>query len=199
MEKKAALFSDHWTIIGISSVASVCVYAAVNTLWRRRYNLPPGPWALPIIGNLLQLVGKVGFYHSVLGFRKIYGDIFRLKLGVHEVVFVFGHKYVQEALSKHGALTTKRPNWMYIPNTVFKRKGIIWSNGDIWKALQALLKLAQEDIHVVSPLQRYLAAECDKFQSRVKGKSSAFDLEPLIKQTSFNFLSVFLLGKRLSN
>lgn len=118
-----ALFSDFWTILGASSILSLCAYAATRALWGRRYRLPPGPWAWPIIGNFPQLMGKEGFYHYVLEFRKTYGDIFRLKMGVHEVVFVFGHQHVQEVLCKNGALTSNRPNWMYIPNKIFKGKG----------------------------------------------------------------------------
>ncbi|XP_065941036.1 cytochrome P450 2B4 isoform X2 [Magallana gigas] len=196
MERQVALFSDLWTILGAFSILSLCAYAATRALWGRRYRLPPGPWALPIFGNLLQLKGKKGFYYYVRRFKKKYGDIFRLKMGVHEVVFVFGHQHVQEVLCKNGALTTRRPNWMYIPNKIFKGKGILWSNGDTWKALQDVLKLAQEDSRVVTSLQRYLATEYDVFQSHVKDTSSAYDLESLIRQTSFNFLSAFLLGKR---
>ncbi|XP_065941042.1 cytochrome P450 2B4-like [Magallana gigas] len=198
MERQVALFSDFWTILGASSILSLCAYAATRALWGRRYRLPPGPWAWPIIGNLPQLKGKEGFYHYVRRFKKTYGDIFRLKMGVHEVVFVFGHQHVQEVLCKNGALTTRRPNWMYIPNKIFKGKGILWSNGDTWKALQDVLKSAQGDSRVVTSLQRYLAAEYDVFQSHVKDTSSAYDLEFLIRQTSFNFLSAFLVGKRYS-
>lgn len=64
--------------------------------------------------------------------------------------------------------------------------------------MRSVLKLAQEDSYVVASLQRYLATEFDVFQSHVKDKSSAYDLEYLIGQTSFNFLSAFLLGKRLN-
>ena len=117
-----ALFSDLWTFLGVSSIA-VCVYAAARAISRRRYRLPPGPWAWPIFGNLLQLKGKKGIYYDIIMFRKTYGDVFRLKMGVHEVVFVFGHQHVQEVLCKNGALTTRRPNWMYIPNKIFKGKG----------------------------------------------------------------------------
>ncbi|XP_052694809.1 cytochrome P450 2B4-like isoform X1 [Crassostrea angulata] len=190
-----------WTnhiLISFIIIALVYAYAAACAMWRTRYRLPPGPWAWPIIGNLPQLKGKEGFYHYVLEFRKTYGDIFRLKMGVHEVVFVFGHQHVQEVLCKNGALTSNRPNWMYIPNKIFKGKGIVWNNRDACKALRSVLKLAQEDSYVVASLQRYLATEFDVFQSHVKDKSSAYDLEYLIGQTSFNFLSAFLLGKRYS-
>lgn len=121
MEGQAALFSDLWTFLGVSSIA-VCVYAVARAMSRRRYRLPPGPWAWPIFGNLLQLKGKKGIYYDIIMFRKTYGDVFRLKMGVHEVVFVFGYEYAHEILVKNGALTTRHPNWMYIPNTIFKGK-----------------------------------------------------------------------------
>lgn len=120
MEKESWILA---TVLGISSVAAVSVYLIMKIVWGRRYKLPPGPWAWPIVGNLSQLKGGNGFYYKVLEFRQAYGNIFRLKMGVHNVFFVFGHQYVQEILGKHGDLMTKRPNWMYIPDKILKRKG----------------------------------------------------------------------------
>jgi hypothetical protein len=111
------------TVLGLSSVAAVSFYLLMKIVWGRRYKLPPGPWAWPVVGNLLQLTGKHGFYHEVLKFRQRYGDIFRLQMGVHNVMFVFGHRYVQELLCKNGDLVTKRPDWMYVPDKLLHRKG----------------------------------------------------------------------------
>lgn len=110
-------------VIGVSSIGAVFVYLIMKIAWGRQYKLPPGPWALPIVGNLPQLHGRHGFYYKVLEFRQTYGDIFRLQMGVHNIMFVFGHQYVQELLCKNGDLVTKRPNWMYVPDKLLDKKG----------------------------------------------------------------------------
>ncbi|XP_048728501.2 cytochrome P450 2H1-like [Ostrea edulis] len=185
-------------VIGVSSIGAVFVYLIMKIAWGRQYKLPPGPWALPIVGNLPQLHGRHGFYYKVLEFRQTYGDIFRLQMGVHNIMFVFGHQYVQELLCKNGDLVTKRPNWMYVPDKLLDKKGVVWSYGDSWRTMQALLKSAQEDPAVISALQRHHTAEYELFQSHAKDKSSPHTLEYLIRQTAFNFLSAFLLGRRYS-
>ncbi|XP_062590120.1 cytochrome P450 2H1-like [Saccostrea cucullata] len=182
-------------VLGVSSVGLLCIVLMLKIGKRGQYKLPPGPWAWPIVGNLPQLKGKLGFYYDVLDFREGYGDIFRLQMGVHNVIFVFGHRYVQELLCKKGHLVTKRPNWMYIPDKLLHGKGIVWSFGESWRTMQAHLKSAQEDPTVVSALQRHLAAEYEMFQSHIK-KCSPHTLEDLIRQAAFNFISSFLLGKR---
>jgi hypothetical protein len=113
------------TVLGLASVAAVSVYLILKIVWGRRYNLPPRPWAWPIVGNLLQLRGGNGLYYKLLEFRQAYGDVFRLKLGIYDFFFVFGHQNVQEILVKHGDVMTKKPNWMYIPDRIFKKKGKI--------------------------------------------------------------------------
>jgi hypothetical protein len=62
--------------------------------------------------------------------------------------------------------------------------------------MQTLLKSAQEDPAVISALQRHHTAEYEVFQSYAKNSSSPHTLEYLIRQTAFNFLSAFLLGRR---
>jgi hypothetical protein len=111
------------TVIGVSALGTAFVYLIMKFAWGGRYKLPPGPWGWPVVGNLPQLCGKHGFYYEVLKFRQRYGDIFRLQMGVHNVMFVFGHRYVQELLCKNGDLVTKRPNWMYVPDKLLHKKG----------------------------------------------------------------------------
>ena len=64
--------------------------------------------------------------------------------------------------------------------------------------MRSLLKAAQEDANIVSALQRHFTTELEEFRTHVKNESSPLDLEFLITQTSFNFISSFLLGKRYS-
>uniref|UniRef100_A0A8D0BI81 Cytochrome P450 n=1 Tax=Salvator merianae TaxID=96440 RepID=A0A8D0BI81_SALMN len=60
--------------------------------------LPPGPFALPIIGNLLQL--KTNNLSKTL--EKKYGSVFTLHFGAKPVVVLHGYEAVKEALIDHG-------------------------------------------------------------------------------------------------
>ncbi|XP_048780504.2 cytochrome P450 2J4-like [Ostrea edulis] len=185
-----------WQIAGVTSATALVFYLAITYRRGSRYKLPPGPWALPIFGNLFQLIGGKGVYYKLLGFRERYGDLFRVQMGVQTIFVVFGRRYFHELLVEKGELVSNRPNWVYTPDKLTHGKGIIWSNGKQWLAMQTLLKTAMQDTNVVSALRRHLTAEFEEFQSFVRDGSTTYNLEYLIRQAAFNFLSAFLIGKR---
>uniref|UniRef100_A0A671WVC7 Cytochrome P450 2F3-like n=1 Tax=Sparus aurata TaxID=8175 RepID=A0A671WVC7_SPAAU len=63
----------------------------------RKYRLPPGPTALPLIGNLPQLEKNAPF-RSFLKLSKTYGPVMTLYLGWQRVVVLVGYDAVKEAL-----------------------------------------------------------------------------------------------------
>ncbi|XP_060071332.1 cytochrome P450 2C30-like [Ylistrum balloti] len=77
-----------------------------------RRHLPPGPFSIPIIGNL-HIVGNGNFlYRKLFLLRKQYGNVFRLTLGTSNAVVVLGHDLVREALVQKGDKFQYRPNWL---------------------------------------------------------------------------------------
>ncbi|KAG6926299.1 cytochrome P450 family 2 subfamily A member 6, partial [Chelydra serpentina] len=64
---------------------------------RKRGGLPPGPYPLPLLGNLLQLDTK-DMVKSLLKLSGRYGPVYTLHLGPRRVVVLCGYKAVKEAL-----------------------------------------------------------------------------------------------------
>ncbi|KAL3840420.1 hypothetical protein ACJIZ3_025011 [Penstemon smallii] len=80
----------------------LCVfYAFIYLLWNRKSSkhLPPGPYPLPIIGNLLQLGQKP--HHSLTKLSKIYGPLMRLRLGSTDTIVVSSPEIAKQILQKH--------------------------------------------------------------------------------------------------
>ena len=77
-------------------------------IWFYR-NLPPGPSAWPLVGNLLQLrFSDGGFERSVKKFHKRYGPIFTLWLGSRPMLMIATRELAHEALIQMGSLFVDR-------------------------------------------------------------------------------------------
>lgn len=65
--------------------------------WRRR-KLPPGPFPLPIIGNIHQFDVTKGD-KQLLEWKKIYGNVFTVWLPDPQIVFSDYNVWIQEVLT----------------------------------------------------------------------------------------------------
>ncbi|EHB10399.1 Cytochrome P450 2J2 [Heterocephalus glaber] len=98
---------------------------------RRPKNYPPGPWRLPFLGNFFYLdVEKSQM--AVKRHVKKYGNLVSLEVADISAVLVTGLPLIKEVL------THTDQNFMNRPMTptrdhVFGKKGLIMSNGQIWK------------------------------------------------------------------
>ncbi|KAF8030026.1 hypothetical protein BT93_E2446 [Corymbia citriodora subsp. variegata] len=72
----------------------------------RPSNLPPGPWPLPIIGNLLEL-GDLP-HKSLARLAGTYGPIIKLELGYMTTVVVSSSTFAKEILQTHDAVLSNR-------------------------------------------------------------------------------------------
>lgn len=79
------------------------------TSWRYK-NLPPGPPAWPIVGNLLQIGSSGGaLERSVKKFHQRYGPIFTIWVGSRPMLMIAGRELSHEALLQKGAVFADRP------------------------------------------------------------------------------------------
>nr|XP_028604685.1 cytochrome P450 1A1-like isoform X2 [Podarcis muralis] len=92
--------------IAFFTVASILI--SIRIFMKSRQPRPPGPWSLPIVGNLLQL-GEYP-YISFERMRKKYGDVFQIKLGMVPVVVVNGLDAVKQVLLRDGESFAARPD-----------------------------------------------------------------------------------------
>nr|AMZ03401.1 cytochrome P450 CYP89A110 [Plectranthus barbatus] len=171
---------EAWFIITVS----ICVAALLKPLLTlfstpTKKKLPPGPRALPLIGNLIWLRKPVSEIEQVL--RRLlprYGPLITIKIAHRSFVFVAGHSIAHQALVQNGAVFADRPTPP--PTSTYlnaPRKTISSSSyGPTWRLLRR--NLTHEILHP-SRVRSYAASRrwvlailMDRLRGAIESESS---------------------------
>ncbi|KAJ0444430.1 putative geraniol 8-hydroxylase [Helianthus annuus] len=101
--------------------------------------LPPSPYPLPIIGNILELGDKP--HHSLAALSKTYGPLMSLKLGTTTMIILSSSEIAQEFFSKHDISFSSRS----VPSVArvlgSHNNSMVWMPvGDQWRRLRRICK-----------------------------------------------------------
>ncbi|XP_031505688.1 cytochrome P450 CYP73A100-like [Nymphaea colorata] len=104
-------------------------------------NVPPGPVALPIFGNWLQ-VGNDLNHRFLASMAKKYGDIFLLKLGVRNLVVVSTPDLAREVLHSQGVEFGSRPRNVVFDIFTGNGQDMVFTiYGDHWRKMRRIMTL----------------------------------------------------------
>ncbi|MBZ3871134.1 Cytochrome P450 2E1 [Sciurus carolinensis] len=116
-------------LVWVATLLLISIWKQIHSSW----NLPPGPFPLPIIGNVLQVDLK-DIPKSFARLAERFGPVFTLYLGPRRVVVLHGYKAVREVLLNHKNEFSGRGE---IPAfQAHEHKGIIFNNGPTWKDIR---------------------------------------------------------------
>lgn len=100
--------------------------------------LPPGPPALPLIGNIHQL-SKRQPWKQFQQWHKAYGPLFTIRAGQVTLVIIGTHEAAKEILGKRSRIYSSRPHFVVRNNYFSKGLGtIMLPYGPVWKQNRAL-------------------------------------------------------------
>ncbi|KAL9962857.1 hypothetical protein ACROYT_G032004 [Oculina patagonica] len=139
----------------------VAVYV-VSTIWENR-NLPPGPFPLPVLGNLLS-VGLKQPYRDLANMAKKYGKLFRIQMGSRKVIVINSYDIAREALVTKAEDFAGRPHHFF--GQIFNCIGIVFHTiSRQWKMqhkiVMTALRLTEEKANVASNVEQL----CETFLS----------------------------------
>ncbi|XP_032069186.1 cytochrome P450 2K1-like [Thamnophis elegans] len=186
--------------IGAILTLLLFIFAIMFLLKKNRnnssHNLPPGPRTIPILGNLHMMDLKRP-HQTMIEWSKVYGPIFRIKLGFQEMVVLTGYETVKEALVNQADAFADRPIVPIFEDTV-KGYGLASASGENWKMMRRFTLTTLRDYGMGKrTIEDKITEECSfltKTMETYAGKP--FDVTTILSAAVSNIIVCILLGKR---
>ncbi|KAJ8762592.1 hypothetical protein K2173_008031 [Erythroxylum novogranatense] len=175
------------------------IFFVTKVVFRHKQNLPPGPFAFPIIGHL-HLLGQP-LYQSLQLFLSRYGPILFLKLGSKPALIVSSSSLVEECFTQNDVAFANRPKSVVGDHFTYDYTAFFWApHGDLWrnlrrftvneilstKGLQRLSSIRHEEV-------RYLAR---RFFKASMGGTCEVDFKFMCSLLTVNIIMRVVAGKR---
>ena len=162
--------------------------------------LPPGPWKLPLIGNLHQLLGSNLVHRTLRDLAKKHGPLMYLKLGQVPTLVVSSPESAKEVLRTHDAIFASRPVTLFSQIVLYDSKDIVFAPyGEYWRQLR---KICVQEVLSPARVQSFRPIREEAMSNLVEWiasrEGSAVNLTEKIKSLTFGIMALAAFGKKES-
>ncbi|KAK4275039.1 hypothetical protein QN277_018182 [Acacia crassicarpa] len=183
--------ADVW----FSTFAVLLTIFLLRCLHRRRPNLPPGPRAWPVIGNLF-LIGP-SHHKSLDVLSQKYGPIMHLWLGSNSVVVGSSVKMAEAFLKTHDGSLASRPRTAAGKFTSFDHSNIFWAPySPYWRQVR---KLCYTELFSPKILESYECIRKEEIRIMANqlysSSGKTIFLKDYLNVFNLNIISRMVLGK----
>uniref|UniRef100_A0A8C1Z0Q2 Cytochrome P450 2J2-like n=1 Tax=Cyprinus carpio TaxID=7962 RepID=A0A8C1Z0Q2_CYPCA len=175
-----------------------CVFLLLSDYFRNKApkNFPPGPWSLPIIGDIHH-IDNSRIHLQFSEFAEKYGKIFSLRILGPRIVVLDGYKLVKEVYLQQGDNLADRP-LLPLFYDIIGDKGLIAASGYKWKQQRrfALSTLRNFGLGKKS-LEPSISLECCFLNEAISNEQGRpFDPHLLLNNAVSNVICVLVFGNR---
>lgn len=161
--------------------------------------IPPGPWKLPIIGNILNLV-TTNPPRKLRDLAKFYGPLMHLQLGEIFFVVVSSPEVAREVLKTHDIIFASRPHLLVAEIAAYNSTDIAFSPyGDYWRQLRKICATELLGTRRVKTLWPVREKEINSLLKKISSnEGSEFNLTQAVISMMYTFTSMAAFGKKYS-
>ncbi|GMN62292.1 hypothetical protein TIFTF001_031379 [Ficus carica] len=159
--------------------------------------LPPGPWKLPIIGNLHQLLSSLP-HHALRDLARKYGPLMYLRIGQVPTLVVSSPEFAKEVMRTHGAIFASRPLVLFSRIVLYNSTDIVFSPyGEYWRQLR---KICTQELLSVARVETFRTIREEEMLNLVKwiasNVGSAINLTERIYSSTYTITARAAFGKK---
>ncbi|KAH6835547.1 hypothetical protein C2S53_017182 [Perilla frutescens var. hirtella] len=163
---------------------------------RPRRKLPPGPYPLPIIGNMLQLDRKI--HYSFTKLSKQYGPLMSIHLGSLYSVVVSSPEMAKEILQKHGQVFSGRIMLQALQVCDHDKLSIgFMPASNIWRELRKICKehlFSHKSLEASNGLRQWKLQQLLDYVQRCCDSGRAVNIREAAFTTTLNLMSTTLFS-----
>ncbi|XP_010545272.1 PREDICTED: cytochrome P450 71D11-like [Tarenaya hassleriana] len=159
---------------------------------------PPGPYKLPFLGNIHNLIGSCP-HQKLRDLADKYGPLMQLKLGENPVVVVSSPEVAKEVMKIHDTVFAQRPRDLLVSKiTAYNALDIVFSPyGDYWRQLRKICIVELLSSKRVESFRPIRESEVENLVKVIASKEgSPINLSKMIFSLMYNITSRAAFGGR---
>ncbi|XVF70850.1 hypothetical protein PTKIN_Ptkin11bG0195200 [Pterospermum kingtungense] len=158
-------------------------------------NLPPGPWQLPVIGNMHHLAGSLP-HRSLTDLAKKFGPLMHLQLGELSNIIVSSPETAAEVMKTHDIVFANRPYLLCANIVTYNATDIAFSPyGEYWRTLRKICMLEMLSAKRVQSFSPIREEEVSKLVRAISAKAgSTVNISKMLYALTYEIVSRTAFG-----